>query len=107
MEYEKINFHELRKYAREIGVKAPTTFSKPELIEQIKKVKRGEIEPVFKKSKKITEILFKEEVQNKVENEEQTKIEEEDIFGENREIMLYVIGKIKKMLTEMEEEIKK
>ena len=50
MEMEKeqlnqINVHSLRSIARELGVKAPTSLSKPALIDEILKIKSGEKQP--------------------------------------------------------------
>ena len=47
MDYSKFNVHYLRRYAREIGVKAPSTCRKHILIEKIKEVESGKVEPYF------------------------------------------------------------
>ena len=44
-DYDKVNFHDLRTYARSIGVKSPTTYSKKELIKKIKEVESGFVAP--------------------------------------------------------------
>ncbi|MBE5735136.1 MAG: hypothetical protein E7361_01660 [Clostridiales bacterium] len=46
---ENMGIHTLRTFARECGVKAPTTLKKEELIDLIMKIKKGEIEPVISK----------------------------------------------------------
>lgn len=42
-----MGIYDLRNYARELGVYAPTTKSKTELINAIEKIKTGQLEPVF------------------------------------------------------------
>ena len=58
-DYSKINFHELRLYARQIGVKKPTTYNKKELIEKIKQIEKGQVAPVVeKRGRPIKQSLF-------------------------------------------------
>ena len=45
----KLGIYDLRRLAREKGVKSPTTKKRDELIEEIKKLETGEQEPYFKK----------------------------------------------------------
>ncbi len=44
---EKLRIHELRDFAREIGVKSPTSLNRPELVEQIRLILTGEQKPYF------------------------------------------------------------
>ena len=97
MEYERINFHELRKYARKIGVKAPTTLNKATLIEEIKKVERGEVKPVFKKGKKAKQI----------NSEEVEEILKKEWGDKEKKIILFLIDRLRRFLLELEEEINK
>lgn len=46
-ELNKFNLYSLRELGREIGVKAPSTLKKEQLIEQILGVLSGKIEPTF------------------------------------------------------------
>ena len=46
---QNMGVHSLRTFARECGVKAPTTLKKEEIIELIMKIKNGEIEPTVSK----------------------------------------------------------
>jgi len=45
--YKDYNVHELKKIARDVGVKCPTSLKKAELIEQIEKIKSGKQQPYF------------------------------------------------------------
>lgn len=49
MDYSKANIHVLRTYAKEIGVKSPSIYTKSVLIEKIKDVKSGKTKPYFSK----------------------------------------------------------
>ena len=49
--YKNFNIHELRKIARNIGVKCPTSLKKTELIIQIEKIKNGKQQPYFNNGK--------------------------------------------------------
>ena len=44
-ELEKINIYALRNLAREIGVKSPTSLTKPALIEEILQIQIGKSQP--------------------------------------------------------------
>ena len=62
MEYDKQRLCDLRDYAREIGVKAPTTYTKAQLIERIRAIVNGKEKPYFTKKqaekRRIKEIVF-------------------------------------------------
>ncbi len=49
---EQLRIHELRDLARKMGVQAPTILKKEEIIEEIMKIMKGEIEPFARHSKK-------------------------------------------------------
>ena len=49
MDYLKINLHALRTYAKDIGVKSPSIYTKSVLIEKIKAVESGKTKPYFSK----------------------------------------------------------
>lgn len=49
MDYSKFNVHYLRRYAKEIGVKSPSSCKKDALIEKIKEIESGKVEPTFSK----------------------------------------------------------
>ncbi len=49
MDYSKTNLHILRMYAKEIGVKSPSVYTKSVLIEKIKAVESGKTKPYFSK----------------------------------------------------------
>lgn len=49
---EQLRIHELRDLARKMGVQAPTVLKKEEIIEEIKKIMNGEVEPFARYSKK-------------------------------------------------------
>jgi hypothetical protein len=46
-ELEKLPLYSLRKIGRESGVKAPTELNKSQLIDEIIKVKKNEVLPIF------------------------------------------------------------
>lgn len=48
-ELEIMGVYELRRLARNFGVVSPTSKKKAQLIEEIEKIKRGEIKPKFSK----------------------------------------------------------
>lgn len=52
MDYEKLCIYELRKLAREIGVKSPTSLKRAQLLEKIKAIESGIEQPYIKKSNK-------------------------------------------------------
>ena len=58
----KLDLHSLRKIGREIGVKAPTTLYKKELIAEIIKIKNGEKQPYVSKKGRPTSKMKKEEL---------------------------------------------
>ena len=82
MEYVKKRLCDLRDYAREIGVRAPTTYTKEQLIIKIQEVESGKQKPYFTKTAKV----------KKKERE--------------REITLYVVERVKSLLEEIEKELK-
>ena len=47
--YENYCVYELRNFAREVGVKAPTTKTKFEIINEIRRIEKGEIKPYIPK----------------------------------------------------------
>lgn len=49
MNYSKANIHVLRTYAKEIGVKSSSIYTKSVLIKKIKDVESGEVKPFFSK----------------------------------------------------------
>lgn len=48
-ELTKIHLTDLRRYAREIGVKHPASYTKPVLIENVLKIENGDEKPSFSK----------------------------------------------------------
>lgn len=50
MNYENLGIYELRKLAREIGVKSPTSLRRAELIEKINAIESGAEQPYVNKS---------------------------------------------------------
>ena len=96
MKYEKMHLTDLRRYARAIGVKSPTTCNKDVLIKKIVEIETGLQEPYF--SKMGRPIL--------VENKDVT---EKIVEASNMEKKLYVdvllsiVRKSIDYLTEMEE----
>ncbi len=56
------SIHDLRIYARQIGVKAPTQLKKAELIEEIFKIQEGIIKPIC--SKKGRPIIKRNNIEN-------------------------------------------
>ena len=84
MEYVKKRLCDLRDYAREIGVRAPTTYTKEQLIIKIQEVESGKQKPYFTKTAKVRK--------KKKERE--------------REITLYVVERVKSLLEEIEKELK-
>ena len=47
MDYLKQNLHNLRAYAKSIGVKTPSIYKKSDLIEKIEEIKNGKTKPHF------------------------------------------------------------
>ncbi len=45
--YERFNIHDLRKMARSIGVPAPTTYKKKDLIKMMEDIEQGKTKPCF------------------------------------------------------------
>lgn len=52
MNYKNLCIYELRKLAREIGVKSPTSLKRAELIEKINAIETGKELPFIKKTNK-------------------------------------------------------
>ena len=97
MEYKEMRIHELRDYARGVGVRKPTTYDKSTLIEKIYQVERGEVEPFFTKKGRGKRNLEGKKLLN-TEKEEKRE-------GREKEFLLFVISKAKKFLEELEKEI--
>lgn len=96
MKYEKMHLTDLRRYARVIGVKSPTTCNKDVLIKKIVEIETGLQEPYF--SKMGRPIL--------VENKDATDRIVEASNMEKKlyvDILLSIVRKSIDYLTEMEE----
>ncbi len=88
MEYKDVHLTDLRRYAKKLGVRAPTHYNKDKLIEMIIEIEKGEVEPYFtnkgrpsKAEKKVNELQIEADV------------------------VIYVIKKAKEFLTELEGEL--
>ncbi len=89
MEYKNVHLTDLRRYAKKVGVKCPTTYKKDKLIEKILEIEKGQVESYFtnkgrpsKAEKTIKELQIESDV------------------------IIYAIKRTKEFLTELEEEIK-
>ena len=95
MDYSKANIHVLRMYAKEIGVKSPSVYTKSVLIEKIKAVESGKTKPYFSKRGR--------------PNSERLSICEKNAYQTNqnqKNALLFAINKAKVFLDELEKEIK-
>lgn len=94
MDYSKVNIHYLRAYAREIGVKSPSSCRKEVLIKKIKQVESGKVAPYFSKigrpsHQKLNYDMKKERLEN---------IQEKQVY-------LFIINKFREFLDNLEKEI--
>ena len=95
MDYTKVNIHYLRAYAREIGVKSPTSYKKDVLIQKIKQVESGEIEPFFSKiGRPSNEKTICKPMLQKVKTE-----------SNDKSLLLFVVDRFKEFLDKLEKEI--
>ncbi len=95
MDYTKVNIHYLRTYAREIGVKSPSSCKKDLLIKKIKQVESGKVTPYFSKKgrpshQKLNYDMKKEALENTQE----------------KQVYLFIIGKFREFLDNLEREIR-
>ena len=95
MDYTKVNIHYLRTYAREIGVKSPSSCRKDVLIKKIEQVESGKVAPCFSKigrpsQQKLNYDMKKERLENTQE----------------KEIYFFIINKFREFLDKLEKEIK-
>lgn len=95
MDYSKINLYFLRIYAREIGVKSPSSCKKDVLIKKIKQVEAGAVKPFFTK-------LGRPSNEKTLNN---SKIQEVEPINQDKSIALFIIDKFRKFLDELEEQI--
>ena len=93
MDYSKTNLHVLRTYAKEIGVKSPSVYTKSVLIEKIKGVESGKIKPFFSKRGRPTS------------ETSLTALSGEKAISKQR--LTLIVSEIKKLLTNLEKEIEK
>ena len=95
MDYTKVNIHYLRTYAREIGVKSPSSCKKDLLIKKIKQVESGKVAPYF--SKKGRPSHQKLNYDMKKEKPESTQ---------EKQVYLFIIDKFREFLDNLEKEIR-
>ncbi len=95
MDYSKVNIHFLRLYAREIGVKSPSSCKKEVLIKRIKQVESGEVAPSF--SNKGRPLIQKLNYDIEKEKKENTK---------EKRIYLFIINRFREFLDNLEKEIR-
>ena len=93
MDYSKTNLHILRMYAKEIGVKSPSVYTKSVLIEKIKDVKSGKTKPYYSKRGRPTSETYL------------TALSGEKAISKQR--LMFIVSEIKKLLTNLEKEIEK
>ncbi len=95
MDYSKVNIHFLRLYAREIGVKSPSSCKKEVLIKRIKQVESGEVVPSF--SNKGRPLIQK--LNYDIEKEKKENTQEKRIY-------LFIINRFREFLDNLEKEIR-
>lgn len=95
MDYSKVSLHFLRIYARDIGVKSPSSYKKDLLIKKIKEVESGEVEPFFsKKGRPANKEVVHKTGQPKVES-----------YTKEKRVLLFAIDRFIEFLDELKKEI--
>ena len=91
MEYYTTSLHDLRNYARAIGVKSPCIYNKAELIVKIKQVESGKIKPYY--SNKGRPAYGDDNI-----NQREKKDQEHSKSKTEKQAILFVIESIKNFL---------
>ena len=98
MEYYTTSLHDLRNYARAIGVKSPCIYNKAELIVKIKQVESGKIKPYY--SNKGRPAYLNDNI-----NKREEKARENSKSKTEKQAILFVVKRIIKFLDGLAKEI--
>ena len=109
MEYTKealtlVDIHSLRNLAREIGVKSPSSLSKPELINEIIEIKSGRKAPcVLTKKGRPAKVRIEDEsfINNAIPQIDVAKLKKQITEELKQELISSILKEIEKKLNEL------
>ena len=99
MDYTKINLHLLRIYAREIGVRSPSTCTKAQLIKKIKDIESGKVKPFFNK---VGRPVSKTPATKEIKRQQDLSLKD---CKSAKEMLIVSINIFKEFLAKLEQEI--